>query len=138
MSELLAHRRDCGKRSIVKVEYVNSKEGMLNSTFNQSKFTLLDFDQRPDQEYKPHGNVSNSNKQVKPNSNFANLGSEAASYGKKKKSKLQKKTKPNALQQKRDLKPKKDKYVNESARPKQQVVYDLTPEPSSYIIPITE
>ena len=45
MAELLTHRRECGQRSIVKVEYVNRAEAAMNRTFNQSKFTLLDFDQ---------------------------------------------------------------------------------------------
>ena len=44
MSEMLAHRRECGQRSVVKVEYVNNPEVAALATFNQSKFTMMEFD----------------------------------------------------------------------------------------------
>lgn len=44
------HMRNCGQRSIVKVEYVNNPE---EAAYNNTRLSLLDFDQRPDQEYKP-------------------------------------------------------------------------------------
>lgn len=60
MSEMLVHRRECGQRSVVKVEYVNNPEAAALAALNQSKFSMMEFDQRPDQEYRPSGNSSGS------------------------------------------------------------------------------
>ena len=49
-----AHMRECSQRAVVKVEYVNDPEA---AAYNNTNLKLLDFDARPDQEYKP-GQVS--------------------------------------------------------------------------------
>lgn len=64
---MLAHRRECGQRSFVKVEYVNNPEVAANTTFNQSKFNMMEFDHRPDQDYRPNNSGGSSG--VKSNSN---------------------------------------------------------------------
>lgn len=57
---MLAHRRECGQRSFVKVEYVNNPEVAANTTFNQSKFNMMEFDHRPDQDYRPNNSGGSS------------------------------------------------------------------------------
>ena len=60
MSDMIAHRRECGQRCLVKVEYVNNPELVANTTFNQSKFNMMEFDHRPDQEYRPNNSGGSS------------------------------------------------------------------------------
>ena len=43
--------RECSQRAVVKVEYVNDPEA---AAYNNTNLKLLDFDARPDQEYKPN------------------------------------------------------------------------------------
>ena len=51
LSEMSAHMRECSQRAVVKVEYVNDPEA---AAYNNTNLKLLDFDARPDQEYKPN------------------------------------------------------------------------------------
>ena len=44
------HMRECSQRTVVKVEYVNDPEA---AAYSNTNLKLLDFDARPDQEYKP-------------------------------------------------------------------------------------
>ena len=51
--------RECSQRALVKVEYVNDPEA---AAYNQTNLKLLEFDARPDQEYKPLKNSGGTSK----------------------------------------------------------------------------
>lgn len=57
LREMNNHQRSCSKRSIVKVEYVQNP---VEQAYENTKLSLLEFDQRPDQEYIPSSSKAGS------------------------------------------------------------------------------
>ena len=85
-----AHMRVCSQRAMVKMEYVNDPEA---AAYNQTNLKLLEFDQRPDQEYKPLKNsggasLEKSSNKKRGSNNSKNLSSVSRGLEKSKDSEM--------------------------------------------------